>query len=124
MNIFQYAASEEAMFERILEDNGFGYKRITTFYSDLSIAECYGERSVKETFNDVCKNWIGDYKYFTEFVMCLNYKSWEMYSKGKEGLSKLYAELYYLGKDKFYNYYGESGKNDKIALDYYFNTMD
>lgn len=124
MNIFVYAAREERMFENILEENGMGYKRITTFYSDLSIAEVYGANSIKDTFKRVCKHWIGDYKYFTEFVLCLNYKSWEWHSRGNEGLMELYSKLYYQARDKFYDYYGESGKNDEEALHYYFEVTD
>ena len=40
MNVFQKAALAEKTFEMYFENNGSGYKRITTFYSDLTIAEC------------------------------------------------------------------------------------
>lgn len=40
MNIFEYAYQNEVMFEKQCAE--IGYKRQTTFYSDLSIAEAYG----------------------------------------------------------------------------------
>ena len=73
-NVFEYASNEERLFGANLERTG--YKRLTIFYSDLSIAEWYGKDSIKETYETVRKEWIDDYKYFTEFVMCLNWKSW------------------------------------------------
>jgi len=117
-SVFHYAAYEEKCFEATAS-NLSGYERKTTFYSDLSIAEwCGGAKAVKETFNRVCKEWKKDKMYFTEFVLCLNWKSWEWHDRGNDELCKLYSELYY--------------KADEIAtstltdddLSYYYQTTD
>jgi len=102
-DVFSYAAAEERLFEEIVSETG--YNRKTSFYSDLSIAEWYGKKSVKETYDTVCEHWIDDYIYFTEFVMCLNYKAWEHSYRGNIKLSELYSELYYNAEDLFYEHY-------------------
>lgn len=113
-----YGAKEEKVFEAIAGENG--YERITTFFSDLSIAEWYGNESVKDTYNRVVKEWLSNVKYFTEFVLSLNWKSWEWYEREGEDseLGKLYSDLYYkadaLALEKY---------KDKDA-EYYFNTTD
>lgn len=122
MNVFEYAAHEESFFEVNLKQ--FGYKRITTFYSDLSIAEWYGSKSIKETYEMVCKEWIGDYKYFTEFIMCLNYKSWEHYDNKKSELSSLYSDLYYKAIDLFYEHYDGDDPECEEARDYFFKITN
>lgn len=131
MDACQYGAICEKNWELNLEELG-EYRRITTFYSDLSIGEYVdGVDGVKETYCNVCKYWIGDYKYFTEFIMCLNHKSWAHY-KNVDGqrinmkkedalvLSKLYSDLYYRAKDLYEEHY----KNDKAALRYFYEVMD
>jgi len=121
-NVFEYAAKEERLFEVNVEQTG--YKRLTTFYSDLSIAEWYNPDSIKKTYETVCKEWINDYKYFTEFVMCLNLKAWEHDARGNNNLSSLYSDLYYQAMDLFYDHYKGNDKTDKEARDYFFNTTD
>lgn len=98
MNVFQEAMMSEKYFEGVMSQNG--YKRLTTFSSDLTIAELMdGERGIKETFKRVVKDWKGFVKYFTEFVMALNIKSWEHYEKGNESLACVYTDLYYKARD-------------------------
>jgi hypothetical protein len=116
MNIFAYAASEEKMFENIMRENG--YERKTTFYSDLSIAEVYGKSAIVDTYNRVVDSWGNNRVYFTEFVMCLNYKSWEFDAKGNTELTELYVDLYYKADEIARNTFkGED-------LEYYYNTTD
>lgn len=118
MNVFQYAAIEERVFEQNAKN--VGYERKTTFYSDLSIAECYGIKSIKDTYNRVVKQWLDNHEYFTEFIMCLNWKSWEMYDRKNFDLSKLYADLFEKARNKAYKHY----KNNKEVLEYMFNVLD
>lgn len=118
-NIFQYAAACESMFENYLKEQT-GYKRITTFYSDLSIAEVYGVGAIKETYNRVMKSWLKDIKYITEFCMALNIKSWQMAEEGKNELGQLYSDLYYKCRDAIYKKY----ENDSEKLNYFFETTD
>lgn len=114
MNVFEYAAREEKIFEA-----NFQGERKTTFYSDLSIAEFVsGAKGVESTYNDVVKSWLNNVEYFTEFVICLNFKCWEHYDRKQEALSKLYSELYNKANDLAY----ETFKDDD--LDYYFNMVD
>lgn len=121
-NVFEYASNEERLFEVNLERTG--YKRLTTFYSDLSIAEWYGKDSIKETYETVRKEWIDDYKYFTEFVMCLNWKSWEHFHRGNDEMSRLYSDLYYQARNLFYEHYEGDDSEKKKAVNYFFETTD
>lgn len=118
-NVFEYAATCELGFETMLEDCG-SYRRKTTFYSDLSIAEWYGAKDVIDTYRRVMKEWMNNLEYITEFVLCLNWKCWEHHGKGNVPLSKMYSELYYKAEDEVLNHY----KDNKSALDYYYRIMD
>ena len=130
MNILQYGAVEERLFENLLSDNGTGYTRKTTFYSDLSIAEAYGVNAIKDTYNNVMKSWIDNVEYITEFCICLNYKSWEMSSvkwnplnmsqERKTELCALYADLFYECRDKFYEHYADNEE----ATAYFYQVTD
>lgn len=116
MNIFQKAAIAQANFNAATAENG--YKSFTTFYSDLTIADCFGIEAIKDTYNRVVRDWFDNTEYFTEFVMSLNYKCWEMYDKGNEALSRLYGDLFQQAQDKVYDEW------DKEAADYYWRTTD
>ena len=119
-NVFQYAAAEECcVFER--QATECGYERKTTFFSDLSIAEWYGKSSILETFFNVVyspNNWVHNVVYFTEFVMCLNWKIWEWNARGNEELAKVYDELWREAEELACNTY-----KDEDA-DYYYRTTD
>ena len=115
------AAEEKCVFETQAAE--CGYKRLTTFFSDLSIAEWYGLDSVRDTFNRVMKEWLGDYKYITEFILSLNWKSWEWAVYGGrnyEELSNLYVVMYGAAEERFYEYY----KDNEEAKSYYFRVTD
>lgn len=113
-NIFQIAYAKEQMFENIL--NGYGKKRITTFYSDFTIAELIGGiKGIKDTLNNAKKNWKGNVDYMSELVVVLNHKIWEHYSHNQT-LAKVYDKLWretddfcrkhFKGEEltKYYNY--------------------
>lgn len=87
----KYAAVEQEVFTAEMERRG--YKTLTTFYADLSIAEFYGPDSVRETYERIKKEWAGNCRYFTEFVVALNIKIWEFYEKN-DTLATLYNELW------------------------------
>lgn len=115
MNIFEYAYQNEVMFEKQCAE--IGYKRQTTFYSDLSIAEAYGIKGVKDTYKRVVKSWLTNVVYFTEFVMCLNWKIYQHYQKNPV-LARAYNELWVEADKLAYNTYkGED-------LEYYLRTTD
>ena len=91
MNVFQYAAGMELCFESFMES--VGKKRKTTFFSDLSIAECYGVKAVKDTYKNVMRSWGKDIDFMCEWVICLNQKIWQHYNSKPE-LAKVYDELW------------------------------
>jgi hypothetical protein len=94
-----------------------GYKPITTFYEDFSIADAFGERAVKDTFNRAFKEWKHNYKYLTELVMALNWKIWEHYEHN-ERLAKLYNDLW----EKADQYACENLKGEELS--YFYETVD
>lgn len=113
-DILVYAATCEKWFEANVEDNG--YTRISTFYSDLSIAERYGINAIKITFDNVVEQWKNDYKMFTEFIMSLNLKAWQFstdtsINKANMEYSELYSELFYKAQDIAYEVFSDEGKS-------------
>ena len=70
-----------------------GYKPITTFYQDFSIAEKFGEDAVRDTFNKTFKYAKTDYKLLTEFVMVLNWKLFRWHGHNDK-LAHLYEYLW------------------------------
>lgn len=115
-NALQYGACEERIIENIFAETG--YERKSTFFSDLSIAEWYGIKDVEDTINRVVKSWFDDVEMFTEFVMCVNHKSWEHYQRGNTELARLYSEKFYELQDMVYE------KWDSEAQQYYYRITD
>ena len=94
-----------------------GYKPITTFYEDLSIADHFGVEAVKDTYKRVFQYWSSDYRYITEFTMALNWKIWEHYEHN-EKLARLYDILWREADE----WCCENLKGDELS--YYFRTTD
>lgn len=93
-----------------------GYTQITTFFEDFSIADNFGISAVKDTYNRAFNEWKTDYKYLTELVMVLNWKSWQW--ENNEAFCELYSDLYYKARDyALSNLKGEE-------LTYFFRTTD
>lgn len=93
-----------------------GYKPITTFYEDFSIADKFGIGAIKDTYNRAFKEWKSDYKYLTELVMVMSWKSFEHETNMQ--YCELYSDLYY----KLDNYAMKNLKGEE--LDYYIRTTD
>ena len=95
-----------------------GYKPITTFYEDFSIADNFGMAAVKDTFKRGLETarFMG-YKYLTEFVMALNWKIWEHYEHN-EPLAKLYNDLW----EEADVYVQENLQGEELA--YFYRTTD
>ena len=123
-NVFHYSAAEEkCIFEKQAEETG--YQRISTFFADLSIAEYVeGLNGVRDTYNRVVKEWLSDYKMFSELVISINWKSWEWAARGCSELGQLYSDLYYDARDKFYERYDGTHEGDKDATRYFFEVTD
>jgi hypothetical protein len=117
-NVFIYGAINEKHFEAIAAN--VGKKRETTFFSDLSIAEWYGQKSVKDTYNNVMKSWIGDVKYIAEFCLCLAWKSYQHNEAGNDEMCKLYWGLFTKCQDAIYKHY----EGNSEATSYIFHTLD
>lgn len=98
-----------------------GYKPITTFWQDFSIAEKFGEASVKDTFKKAFAEWKGNYKYLTELVMVLNHKIFQHYDPEKESQSPL-AVLYNDLWEQADRWACENLKGEE--LDYFYQTLD
>ncbi len=95
-----------------------GYKPITTFYTDFSIADMFGEKGVKDTYkrglqDAVCMG----YKELTEFVMALNWKIWEHYETNEQ-LAEVYNTLW----RKAQQYAIDHLKGEELS--YYYRTTD
>lgn len=97
-----------------------GYKPITTFWDDFSVAERFGKEAILETTEKCFKEWKSNYKYLTELIMVLNHKSWYWDSQNNNELMELYSHLYYKYDDKAI----KALNNNKTALNYYFRTLD
>ena len=95
-----------------------GYKPITTFYEDFSIADNFGLSAVKDTYKrglETAKSM--GYKWLTEFVMVLNWKIFEHYGK-REQHANLYNDLCEQAQQiVFETLTGEE-------LSYYYSTTD
>jgi hypothetical protein len=95
-----------------------GYRPFTTFWQDFTIAEHFGEKAIKETFNRAFKEWKSDYEYLTELVMILNWKMWYFYDIEQKNLSILYQELFEKSNEWALN----NLKGDELS--YYLQTTD
>lgn len=97
-----------------------GYKQISTFYEDFSIADNFGLSAIKDTYNRAFRFWKKDTKMVTELCMVLNWKSWE-HANGvlnDNAICDLYVNLYYELRDWCFNHLkGED-------LDYFLRTTD
>ena len=72
-----------------------GYKFQSTLWGDFTVAEfCDGEAGIRDTYKRVLKEWGDDYIMLTELVLVLNWKSWERYEDGDEGLVSVYSQLW------------------------------
>ena len=94
-----------------------GYKQITTFFQDFSIADNFGAEAIKDTYRRAFKEWKEDYKYLTELVMVLNWKMWQ-WSEINEEYGKLYALLW----EKADIYACSNLKGDELS--YFYRTTD
>jgi hypothetical protein len=118
MNIFkvmQYAANCEANWREFVMGNG--YTPMTTFFNDLSVAECFGKKGINDTYKNVIKSWGKNIKYITEFCMCLNHKIWQLYENNEDvarEYDKLWRECCQHIEDNF------SGED----LQYYYRVTD
>lgn len=94
-----------------------GYKPISTFYTDFSIADRFGTQAIEDTFNRAFKMWKHNYQYVTELSLVLNWKIWRWHE-----VNDKYAKLY----DRLWRQVDEwciENLKDE-ALEYYYKTTD
>lgn len=94
-----------------------GYKPITTFYEDFSIADRFGISAIKDTFKRAFENWKDNYEYLTELVMALNWKIWEHY-ESNEKVARVYSDLW----EKADGYAMDNLKGEELR--YFLSTTD
>ena len=94
-----------------------GYKPMTTFWQDFSIADAFGVDAVTDTFKRAFNEWKGNYKYLTELVMVLNHKIAQWYGRNM-ALAKLYNDAYSIAD----NYACNNLKDNE--LQYFYNVTD
>ena len=78
-------------FEAIMAENGYTTK--TTFWMDFSIADKFGVKAVRDTYNRAVEGWRDNIVYLTELVLVLNHKIWQHYQSNEE-LAREYDELW------------------------------
>ena len=116
-DVFVYGASSEALMERQLRMNG--HERKTTFMSDLSIGEwCEGMEGVLDTWKRVMMSWKDDVEFMAEFVLCVNWKSWEHHGRSNNEWAMFYSFLYEYTRDLAYEYYEGDDEKTKYMFDY------
>lgn len=123
-NVFNYAAWCEVNFEKNLRED---YKRKTTFTSDLSIAEwCEStERgAMLDTLYRCLKEWHDNIEFFAELIIAVNLKSWEHHARKNPEWSAFYADLYYIVKDLYFEWFDESNPKHEAAANYYYDYVD
>lgn len=93
-----------------------GYKPITTFYEDFSIADGFGVEAIEDTFRRAFSEWKNDYKYLTELAMVMSWKSFE--HQNNVEYANTYARLYHEVDEYACN------NLEGAELDYYYDTTD
>lgn len=84
-----------------------GYKPMTTFWQDFSIAEKFGINAIRDTYRKAKQEWSDNYKYWTELVLVLNHKIWYWYDINST-LARVYNELWREAYELTYNWQGEA----------------
>ena len=75
------------------------------FFADLSIAECYGAKGVKDTYRQVMRSWGKNLDFMCEWVVCLNQKIWQHHDTNNYILAKVYDELWRKADDYCRNHF-------------------
>ena len=94
-----------------------GYKPMTSFWDDFSIADIFGKEAVVDTFNRAFEEWKDNYKYLTELALVLNHKTWQWYRKNRQ-LAELYNKAYEMADEYAVN----NLKGEE--LDYFDRVLD
>ena len=117
MDLLRQAAAAQSNFEHSMMELS-GYETKTTFYSDYTIADAFGEAAVIDTFERSFESFGSNVVYMTEMSIVLNHKLWEHYHAGNERLLNVYDMLW----KKLDEYCINTFKGDDLS--YYLHTTD
>lgn len=119
-SVFSYAAISERCMEKQLADMK-GCERHWTFMSDFSIGEWVeGWRGLFDTIKRCMLEYRDNEEAMAEFILCVNWKSWEHHARNNSNWSRMYSLLYHGLIDLLYRYY----ENDANKTAYLFNYLD
>ena len=119
--VFAYAMTCEKIFEANLAEVKPEEKRRYTWAHDLSIGEwCEGVAGVVSTCKNALLYNINDAKCMAEFLLSVNWKSWEHAARENWVWVKVYKALYYALLDLVYEYY----ENDADGAAYIWQYLD
>lgn len=93
------------------------YECQTTFWQDFTIADKFGLKAVKSTYEKARQEWQDDRIYGTELSVVLNHKCWYYYERN-DTLSKLYSDLW----AEYHDYVLDNWKGEDLR--YYLQITD
>lgn len=70
-----------------------GYQPKTTFWSDFTIADAFGIKAIKDTYNRAFNEWNSNVEYITELCLILNWKIW-YWNEKNETIARAYDDLW------------------------------
>ena len=107
--------------ERCMERNLMKGERKYTFMYDLSVAEWMeGKNGVLEYIKQAMTEHKDNEVAMAEFILSVNFKSWEHAARNNHQWGYLYSELFYYVRDFTYDYY----ENDKEKMSYVWEYLD
>lgn len=122
-DVFVYGSWCERNFELNLQK----YKRQTTYTRDFSNAEWLtpicGMKAISDLMRMALNDWHDNVEWFGEIVIVVNMKSWEHAARGNNNFGVMYADLYYMVKDLFFDCFEGTDKQDD-AVKFYFDYID
>ena len=71
--MLHHASSLQNYFTRVMAENG--YKTITTYFQDFTIAEFFGVKVIRNTYRKAFNEHKEDVHYMTEIAMVLNHNN-------------------------------------------------
>ena len=93
-------------------------ERETTFRNDFSIADKFGEKAIKDTYNRAFEEWKSNLVYLTEMVIVLNWKARDHSDEWNVTTSELYSKL----REKTHDWCLSHLKGDDLK--YYLRKVD
>ncbi len=122
-NVLTYSAGMREWVNKNLFNGPLKY----SFAQDFAQADWMsGKNGVIETYGRVKKEWLSNYKAFTEVAIALNMLAWAHNQLRKQGFEnrdifiELYSDMYYQARNDFYQKYDDNEE----AKRYFFEMTD